>query len=522
MHRAHPKRHNFVSLYWLARDLVGTMHRTPPINFYGAECPPIYRYLKTILEFKRMTKSYLGALALLVAMMGLGACVPQGTNLPDATGFAGQATGGDGVEVAQAQVEVIPTATAIPTAPAAARVTYTVERGTVQEVFEFRGRWLPRDQQQIAFEVAGTVRRVLVQRDDTVTAGTLLADLQIDDLEAQLQTQELSLETARRNLANSGDTEENSVTNAQFTLANSQLSLQSSKATLPWTTVQDAKDNVEKAERTAENAQRSYDDLVSRPDSAASAVDSAYEQVVSARESLEQARRGYQSSVASYYSSTNGIKQAENAVLQNEIALQNAVAGGGNADGIQAVQSAQLAVDQTRKKILQSSLYAPIDGVVLEITIAPGDAVTAYKAVITLAIPEPKESIAQLAFNDIQQLAVGQLGICNVLNQPESAVQCIVRQLPISNRDADQTVRVAASFENVQNGQLIEVSMPLDVKENVLWLPPAALNEFQDRTYVVLLTPEGERVRDVEIGLQTDERVEITSGVEEGDIVVQQ
>ena len=26
MHRAHPKRHNFVSLYWLARDLVGTMH----------------------------------------------------------------------------------------------------------------------------------------------------------------------------------------------------------------------------------------------------------------------------------------------------------------------------------------------------------------------------------------------------------------------------------------------------------------------------------------------------------------
>jgi multidrug resistance efflux pump len=468
-----------------------------------------------------MTKSYLGAVALFAAVMGLGACVPQGTNLPDATPQAGQ-TGGDSTPVAQAQVEVIPSATPIPTAPAAARVTYTVERGTVQEVFEFRGRWLPRDQIQLSFEVAGTVRRVEVQRDDTVTAGTLLADLQIDDLEAQLQTQQLTLDTAKRNLSNSGDTEENSVTNAQFTLANSQLSLQSSKATLPWTSVQDAKDNVEKAERAAENAQRSYDDLVSRPDSAASAVDSAYEQVVSARESLEQARRGYQSAVASYYSASIGIKQAENSVLQNEIALQNAVEGGGNADGVEAVQSAQLAVDQTRKKIAQSSLYAPIDGVILEITIAPGDAVTAYKAVITMAIPEPKESIAQLAFNDIQQLAVGQLGVCNVLNQPETAVQCVVRQLPISNRDADQTVRVAASLENVQNGQLIEVTMPLEVKEDVLWLPPAALNEFQDRTYVVLLTAEGERVRDVEIGLQTDERVEITSGVEEGDIVVQQ
>jgi multidrug resistance efflux pump len=280
---------------------------------------------------------------------------------------------------------------------------------------------------------------------------------------------------------------------------------------------------VESAQRAADNAQRSYDDLVSRPDSAASAVDSAYEQVVSAREALERAKRSYQSAVASYYSSTLQIQQSENGVLQNQLNLQNAITNSSsNVELVQAVQSAQLNVDQTRKKIAQSSLYAPIDGVVLEINIAPGDAVTAYKAVITLAIPEPKEAIAQLSFNDIQQLSIGQVGTCNVLNQPESLVQCVVRKLPLSNRDADQTVRVAATLADVQNGQLIEVSMPLEVKENVLWLPPAAINEFQDRTYVVILTDEGERVKDVEIGLQTDERVEITSGVEEGDVVVQQ
>src|SRR5215216_5925973 len=99
-------------------------------------CPK--RYLKTILEFERMMKSYLGAVALFIAMMGLGACVPQGPNLPNAaTVDAGQTTGGESTPIAQAQVEVIPSATPIPTAPAAARVTYPVERGTVQEVFEF-------------------------------------------------------------------------------------------------------------------------------------------------------------------------------------------------------------------------------------------------------------------------------------------------------------------------------------------------------------------------------------------------
>ncbi len=470
-----------------------------------------------------MLKASFGAVALLVAVLVLGACVPNGQTLPPAQTVPGVQAGSTGVPVAQAQAEVLPSATPIPVSTAAARVTYTVERGTVQDVFDFRGRWLPRDQIQLAFEVTGNVRRVLVQRDDTVTVGTLLADLQIDDLEAQLQTQQLSLDTAKRNLSTSGSTDKNSVTSAQFALANSQLSLQSSKATLPWTSVQDAKDNVEKAERSAENAQRSYDDLVSRPDSSASAVDNAFESVLQARESLAQSKRSYQSAVASYYSAANGIKQSENSVLQNEINLQNAITnGGGNASGLQAVESAQLSIDQTQKKIQQSSLYSAIEGVVLEVNIAAGDTVTAYKAVITLAIPEPKESIAQLSFNDIQQLAIGQIGVCNVLNQPNTAVQCVVRRLPLSNRDADQTVRVAASLQDVQNGQLIEVSMPLEVKDNVLWLPPAAINQFQDRTYVVILTSEGERVRDVELGLQTDDRVEIKTGAAEGDVIVQQ
>src|SRR5262245_43201690 len=120
--------------------------------------------------------------------MAVGACVPLENN-----------------ENPAQQPQVEPTVTPIPTAPAAARTTYKVERGTVQESLEFRGRWLPRDQIQLAFEVAGTVRRVPVQRDDTVTVGTLLADLQIDDLENTLASQELQLKTAQQNLASGGD-----------------------------------------------------------------------------------------------------------------------------------------------------------------------------------------------------------------------------------------------------------------------------------------------------------------------------
>lgn len=88
------------------------------------------------------------------------------------------------------------TITSIPTAPAAARPKYTVQRGNVEEIFEFSGRWQPRDQMELSFEINGTIRQVNVRQGDAVSTGQLLADYQIEDLEEQLVSAELSLETA--------------------------------------------------------------------------------------------------------------------------------------------------------------------------------------------------------------------------------------------------------------------------------------------------------------------------------------
>jgi macrolide-specific efflux system membrane fusion protein len=159
---------------------------------------------------------------------------------------------------------------------------------------------------------------------------------------------------------------------------------------------------------------------------------------------------------------------------------------------------------------------------VLEVTIKPGDAVKAYDSVMTIGRQEPKEIVATIAIGDAQKLSVGLIGICQVLNRPETAVQCIVRRLPLSAKDADQTTRIAASLEDLKliTGTLIDVQMPLKVSSNVLWLPPAAVRTFQNRTFVVLQTPDGPRSVDVEVGLRTTDRVELKSGVKEGDVVI--
>jgi len=415
---------------------------------------------------------------------------------------------------------LVATETPIPTAPAAARPTYIVQRGNVQENFEFTGRWLPRDQMQLSFQAAGTIRSVNVQRGDTVKTGDLLADFDTSDLEAQLTNAELDLQTAINHLESGGDGSTQTVLDAQFALADAKLNLESTEGNSPWTSLESARIGLERAQNAIDDAQRAYDEAISHPETPASTVDNLYQQLRDAEIGLRDAQNSYYSAAQSFNNHQISIAQQENAVLKQEINLEEAITGAGvDPDLVQAVQKAQLQVTQIKAEIEKASLRAPIDGMVLEVTIRAGDQAEAFKAVITLALPEPMEAIATLAFNDTQSLSVGMTGVCQEMGRPETAVQCAVRQVPLSSRDADQTVRVGAQLD-LPLGQVVEIKIPLQVRENVLWLPPAAIRTFQNRTFVVVETAEGQRAVDVQIGLQTTERVEIISGVNEGDVVV--
>lgn len=414
------------------------------------------------------------------------------------------------------------TATPIPTSPASSRPTYTVERGTVENTLAFTGRWLPRDQVELAFEISGTIRNVNVRTGDAVTAGDLLADFQIRDLENQLVTARLNLEAAERNL-NESDGGAQSIVDAQFSLADANINLTSTVNNAPWTSLESARLQLDQAQRQLEDAQRSYDNTISDPSNPASAIDSAYQSLRQAEEGLLAAENSYFSAAQSYNQHQYSVQSAENSVAQREMQLEDATDGSGvDPSLIQAVQEAQISVNNIEADIALATLYAPFDGVILEVTISPGDSASAFVAVITLAIPEPSEIIANLAFNDTQNMNVNMLGVCQEVNRPESAVQCAVRQIPLTSNDVDQSTRIAAQLNHLTLGSLVEVTLPLEVREDVLWLPPQALRTFQSRTFVVLQTPDGEQISDVVLGLQTDERVEIISGVSEGDIVVAQ
>ncbi len=419
-----------------------------------------------------------------------------------------------------------PTSTPIPTAQAVARPTFTVQRGDVIELLEFTGRWQPRDQILLSFETNGTVRRVDVQQGQAVSTGELLAEFDIEQLEEQLEDARIQLENARENQSNDAEGNVASVESAELAVFNAQLNLQRHLDNPPNASIRNALQRYEDALEAVEDAEDAYYEAVGLHGQGSSApVDSALEAWENAIGAVDDARFAYAESAASAGDSVTSWENTridlENGLLLAELDLQeareNAVSGGGV-----DLRSQQIAIDRIQEDIDRSTLISPLDGVVLEVNIRQGDQVQAFSPVVTVGLPEPLEVIANLPINNAQQLSVELIGICHPINRPEDAVQCIVRRIPASGSDADQTTRIGAIFDDLTAGTIIDVQMPLQIREDVLWLPPGPIGEFQGRTFVILQTPDGPQRADIEIGLRTPERVEILSGLQEGDVVIQQ
>lgn len=192
------------------------------------------------------------------------------------------------------------------------------------------------------------------------------------------------------------------------------------------------------------------------------------------------------------------------------------------------IEQAQLDIQDLENQIASARLIAPFDGQVLSLSIEPGDTVQAYSTVGVLADPTKLEITAELSSDELSQMALNQPALITLRNRPGETFHGVVRQLPYPyggttvDTGDDTAVHVSVEGEvEMALGELATVSIILQEKENVLWLPPAAIRTYQGRNFVVIQNPDGSQRRvDVLLGIITDKQVEIVAGLEAGQIVI--
>lgn len=413
-----------------------------------------------------------------------------------------------------------PTPTALSKAPTVVPPTYTVELGPVVKRLQFTARVQPKETADLYFETDGRILNVLVKDGDTVKQGDILAELDVTDLRNELEQRRVEYETAQTVLSNTmkGFTQ---------TLALAQLDVNQARLRLEIATKQASDAEVKLTQNDLDRNQRQIDDINNSIKQARAAFDQAGADNAAKlleEAQLERARlqAAYERAVANRDVARLQTELLAGDLQRAEMNYKNLLA---NADPnlVSNVERTRLAYEGVQKRLSRATLVAPFDGIISQQFARVGSNVRALDALIKMA--KPGELILAGTLNPIQtsQVDIGAAVTCYFDNAPNTPIDGILTTFPKMPPDAtNQTVIIGVGDDvKLEIGRLARCLTVLGEANNVLWLPPQAVRTFQGRRFVVVQGQDGSRKRvDIEVGLESDERIEIKRGLQQGDVVV--
>jgi membrane fusion protein, multidrug efflux system len=219
----------------------------------------------------------------------------------------------------------------------------------------------------------------------------------------------------------------------------------------------------------------------------------------------------------------------QNAVPEQQLATQIATVK--SDEGI--VKNDQGLIEAVKVNLIYCNITAPITGRIGLRLVDPGN------------IVQTTDSTGLLVITQLQPISVI-FTIAEDQLPPVLAKNVAGQKLPVDAFDRDMmkklasgtlttidneidqttgTVKIRATFDNSHNelfpNQFVNARLLQQEKTNVILVPSAAVQRNSSSTYVYVVKPDSTvTLRQVKIGTSDDNNTEITSGVQEGDVVV--
>ncbi|NUW66864.1 efflux RND transporter periplasmic adaptor subunit [Vibrio coralliilyticus] len=231
-----------------------------------------------------------------------------------------------------------------------------------------------------------------------------------------------------------------------------------------------------------------------------------------------------------YVSARSEVKSAQAAVLQKR---QN----------LELIQSGEASIGDAR---LTSTIYAPIDGTVLNRKVEVGEPIisteSSQAATEMMSLADMNSLIfkGSVSEHDAAQLTPGMPVLLTVAPYPDVQIEGVLTKVAIQseNLNSPEDTSTVKSFDNGFEVEVGELNIPQDVtlrsgfsstakitlkkSENVLTLPERAL-QFEGDTPNVLIpdsSEQGFHKQKVKLGLSDGINVEVLEGVELGEDII--
>lgn len=269
------------------------------------------------------------------------------------------------------------------------------------------------------------------------------------------------------------------------------------------------------------------------------AVESARESLRGAEARLEQLRAGAR---RQDLDATRAAVAKANAALSESRAAFEATAANERltvTDFDVAMAQKQVALARVKFEGLQDEMEAarvraPFDGIITFITGKQGDKFDAFAPIAIISNPARLEVSAEFASADMARIEPGQEAIVTTEAFGTTQIRGKVLRLPTGDsgtstgpQSTGNPKAVRISFDPPRPGavlgQLAQVTVIAQQKDNIILIPNTAVRRFGTRSYVQVIGPDGRRRdQDVEVGLVTETESEIKKGLREGQRVIVQ
>ena len=203
------------------------------------------------------------------------------------------------------------------------------------------------------------------------------------------------------------------------------------------------------------------------------------------------------------------------------------------------LESARASLTQSRENLSNTEIRSPVYGVVLNRSIAEGDIASTGQVAFEVANLVGFETRLFLPYHDWDRVRVGLPVEFRISNTSAISARGVISrispQLNPSSGLGEVVVSLTEVSPGVRQGMLMDTRITLRTNENTIVIPRAPLVERVEtyiepetntiqlrRTYSVFVT-RGDTVavrRDLTLGLEQGDRVEVLSGLSEGDRLI--
>lgn len=380
-------------------------------------------------------------------------------------------------------------------AKAAAVETVVPTKGSVERSVESSGTVAANLEIEIKCRASGEITKLPFDISQAVKKGDLLCQLDPTDEQLSVRSEEVKLAQAQAKLAQAKATLEQSTQNLETTRTRTQSALESAKV---------------KAANAASKADRQR-------------------QLVDQKLGSQEEQEAAQTDAAAAIAEQRAAEVAVAELAQQEIALETKRqdVNLANAD----VQAAQITLDQAKKQLDYTTVVAPIDGTVSSLDVQIGtivasgiNNVSGGTTIMTIADLSRVFVEATVDEADIGTVQIGQAARVTVDSYAGrtftgEVVRVAVKGVSESNVTTFEVkVEVTDSQKAVLKPLMSANVVIVQAQRNdILTLPTSAITRKADRTLVKLASGEE---REVRLGIEGAERVEVTSGVTESDRVI--